>query len=88
MSQQMIGAAVKGLKPCKRYIATHDSNGTSVYAESPEQVFNAVPGVGGLARSFSVDAVPANLTDEVSISMSNRITQTTQLPRVLVFDIC
>lgn len=67
MSQQMIGAAVKGLKPCKRYIATHNSDGTSVYAESPEQVFNGVPGVGGLARSFSVDSVPANLTDEADI---------------------
>ena len=64
---QKIGTAVKGLKPCKRYIATHDSTGKSVYAESPEQVFNAVPDVGGLARSFAVGSVPANLTDNADI---------------------
>ena len=58
---QKIGAAVEGLRPCKRYIATHDSTGKSVYTESPEQVYNVVPR-GGLARSFSVASVPANLT--------------------------
>jgi hypothetical protein len=69
MSQPIhaIGTAVKGLKPCKRYIATHDKTGKSVYAESPEQVFNAAPGVGGVARSFAVDSVPANLTDDADI---------------------
>ena len=69
MSQPIhaIGTAVKGLKPCKRYIATHDSSGKSVYAESPEQVFNAAPGVGGVARSFAVGSVPANLTDDADI---------------------
>lgn len=61
------GFAVRGLKPCKRYICAHDSSGKSVYAESPEQMFNAVPGVGGLARSYAVENVPANLTDEVDI---------------------
>lgn len=68
MAQQLIGAAVPGLKPCKRYICTHDSNGRSIYAESPEQVYNAVPKVGGLARSFSVSSVPANLTNEADIN--------------------
>ena len=63
-----IGAAADGLKPCKRYIATHDSTGKSVYAESPEQVFNGRPGFGGLARSFSVDSVPANLTNDADIN--------------------
>lgn len=61
------GAAAKGLQPCKRYIATHDASGTSIYAESPEQHFNATPGFGGLARSFSVDSVPANLANEADI---------------------
>lgn len=61
------GAAVKGLAPCKRYIATHDASGKSVYTESPEQCFNASPGMGGYARSFSVDSIPANLTDEADI---------------------
>ena len=61
------GAAAKGLVPCKRYIATHDASGKSIYTESPEQCFNAVPGVGGLARSFSVDSVPAKLANEADI---------------------
>lgn len=67
MSGQIIGAAVKGLKPCKRYIATHNEKGTSIYAESPEQIFNAVPGAGGLARSFAVGSVPADLTNDADI---------------------
>lgn len=64
---QSIGSAAAGLKPCKRYIATHDSTGKSVYAESPEQVFNAVPRFGGLARSFSIDSVPAKLANDADI---------------------
>lgn len=64
---QKIGAGTDGLKPCKRYICTHDSNGKSVYAESPDQVFNVRPGVGGVARSFSVNSVPANLTDDADV---------------------
>lgn len=67
MSQETKGAAAKGLAPCKRYIATHDAAGKSIYTESPEQHFNVTPGFGGLARSFSVDSVPANLTDEADI---------------------
>ncbi|KAK3699211.1 hypothetical protein LTR37_016572 [Vermiconidia calcicola] len=65
--QKMIGAAVPGLQPCKRYIATHDSTGKSIYAESPEQVYGGVPGFGGFARSFSIDSVPANLTNDADI---------------------
>ena len=61
------GAAARGLKPCKRYIATHDKEGKSVYAESPDQVFNATPGFGGLARSFSVGSVPAKLANDADI---------------------
>ena len=64
---QSIGSAATGLKPCKRYIATHDSTGKSVYTESPDQVFNSVPDFGGLARSFSVGSVPANLADDADI---------------------
>lgn len=64
---QSIGSAAKGLRPCKRYIATHDSSGKSVYAESPEQVFNAVPDVGGMARSYAIGSLPANLKDEADI---------------------
>ena len=63
----MKGAGAAGLPANKRYIATHDASGKSVYAESPEQCFNGSPGVGGVARSFSVDSVPANLTNEADI---------------------
>ncbi|KAF7196961.1 Ascochitine biosynthesis cluster protein 2, partial [Pseudocercospora fuligena] len=64
---ESIGSAAKGLKPCKRYIATHDVNGRSVYAESPEQVFHAVQDVGGMARSYSVSSVPAILENGADI---------------------
>lgn len=62
------GSAAQGLQPCKRYIATHDSSGKSVYTDSPEQVFNVVPGFGGLARSYSVGSVPADLSNEADIT--------------------
>ena len=56
-----------GLRPCKRYITTHDRQGRSVYADSPDQIFNVVPGVGGMARSYAVGSVPAVLQDEADI---------------------
>jgi len=58
---------VKDLESCKRYIATHDANGNSVYTDSPEQHFNPIPDFGGFARSFSVGSVPANLENETDI---------------------
>lgn len=61
------GAGIQGLKPCKRYIATHDSSGKSVYAESPDQLFYSVPNFGGMARSYSFGSIPANLTDDADI---------------------
>lgn len=64
---QLVGSAVAGLKPCKRYIVTHDESGKSIYAESPEQIFNAVPNFGGCARSFSIGSVPASLTNDEDI---------------------
>jgi hypothetical protein len=65
--QQTIGSAAPGLRAVKRYIATHDKSGKSIYAESPDQVFNGVPEVGGVARSYSVSSVPANLTNDVDV---------------------
>ncbi|KAK5175129.1 uncharacterized protein LTR77_000266 [Saxophila tyrrhenica] len=67
MAQQMIGTALPGLRPCKRYIAKHDANGVSVYDDSPDQVFNGIPGGGGVARSYSVNSVPANLTNDQDV---------------------
>ncbi|KAK3670656.1 hypothetical protein LTR78_009491 [Recurvomyces mirabilis] len=60
---------VSGLPPCKRYIATHDSAGKSIYAPSPEQTYNRgnPSATLALARSFAVAAVPANLTDDADI---------------------
>ncbi|KAI5357606.1 Putative rmlC-like cupin domain superfamily, rmlC-like jelly roll protein [Septoria linicola] len=57
-----LGAAVAGLRPCKRYIATHNGDGKSVYAEAPEQVFS-----GAMARSYSINSVPAVLEDDVDV---------------------
>jgi hypothetical protein len=56
--------SVTDLPPVKRYIATHDANGKSVYLDSPAQQYFPVPGVGGLARSYSVASVPAKLADD------------------------
>ncbi|KAK5124569.1 hypothetical protein LTR85_001786 [Meristemomyces frigidus] len=64
---QKIGSAAAGLRPCKRYITTHNSDGKSVYEASPGQVFNVAPNFGGMARSYAVDPVPANLTDDSDI---------------------
>lgn len=58
---KMVGAGAAGLKHCKRYIAAHNQDGKSIYAESPEQVFNAVPNFGGMARSYAVTSVSADL---------------------------
>lgn len=64
---QKLGTAVSGLPPNKRYIATHDSAGQSTYTESPEQVFNTVRGFGGLAHSYSISSVPAELTNDADV---------------------
>ena len=68
MAQLMYGAAVPTLRPNKRYIATHDSTGKSVYAESPDQEFWGVPNVGGMARSYAVSGVPAQLKDDADLN--------------------
>lgn len=51
------------LRPCKRHVATHDDQGKSIYTTSPAQAYHAVPNVGGMARSYAVDSVPANLSN-------------------------
>ncbi|WPH00193.1 Hypothetical protein R9X50_00301600 [Acrodontium crateriforme] len=61
------GHASEGLRECKRYIATHNPSGKSIYTESPDQVFALVPGVGGMARSYSVGGIPATLAHEADI---------------------
>lgn len=50
-----------GLPLCKRYVATHDGNGKSVYADLPEITSIVVPKVGALGRSWSVPNIPAKL---------------------------
>ena len=52
----------------KRYICTHDANGKSIYVPSPDQVYIPAPGVGGLAHSFAVSSIPANLTNDADIN--------------------
>ena len=66
MAQLMTGTATS-LRPNKRYIATHDAQGRSIYAESPEQQFWGVPSVGGMARSYAVSSIPAKLGDDADL---------------------
>lgn len=61
------GAAAEGLPENKRYIATHSSDGKSVYLDSPPQRFNDAPGVGGVARSYSLASLPATIGDASDI---------------------
>ncbi|KAK5704168.1 hypothetical protein LTR97_003181 [Elasticomyces elasticus] len=55
-----------GLRPCKRYIATHDSEGKSVYADSPEQVYK-VRDAGAMSRSYAVGSIPADLENDADV---------------------
>ena len=56
--------SVTSLPPCKRYIATHDAEGKSVYVDSPPQQYVPVGGAGGLARSYSVAGIPSKLAND------------------------
>ncbi|KAK5063025.1 hypothetical protein LTR84_005101 [Exophiala bonariae] len=59
---------VEGLPPIKRHIATHDSDGKSVYvASAPAAQYIKVPGTGGAARLWSVDSVPAKLEGDADM---------------------
>lgn len=50
------------LPSCNRHIATHDSNGKSVYVSSPPpQHYHPSETLGGYARSYSVANIPAVL---------------------------
>lgn len=62
----IIGSATS-LPPNKRYIATHNGSGKSVYADSPDQQFWAVPSVGGMARSYAVPSVPVVMKDDADL---------------------
>jgi hypothetical protein len=53
--------SVTDLVPCRRYIASHDSSGKSIYLESSPQQYLGALEVGGFARSYSVASVPAKL---------------------------
>ena len=55
------------LPPNKRYIATHDADGKSVYAESPAQVYRGASTVGQMARSWSVANIPAILAGDADM---------------------
>jgi quercetin dioxygenase-like cupin family protein len=59
--------SVTTLPPVKRYIATHDADGTSVYVDSPPQRYMPVPGTGGMARSYSVSSIPAKLENNADM---------------------
>ena len=66
MAQRMTGTATT-LRPNKRYIATHDAKGRSVYVESPEQQFWGVPKFGAMARSYAISSIPAKLENDADL---------------------
>ena len=57
------------LRPNKRYIATHDANGKSIYADSPDQKYRALgdPPKNYLARSYAVPSVPVVMKDDADM---------------------
>ncbi|KAF1815074.1 hypothetical protein P152DRAFT_456108 [Eremomyces bilateralis CBS 781.70] len=55
------------LPPCRRYICSHTPDGKSVFLPSPEQIYRGRDGVGGVARSYSVETVPAKLADDQDV---------------------
>lgn len=61
------GKSGTGLRPHKRYITSHDSNGKSIYIDSPDQAYNEVEGFGWVARSFATESVPVVMEDEADV---------------------
>lgn len=57
------------LRPNKRYIATHDAKGKSVYADSPDQKYRSAgdPPANFLARSYAVSSVPVVMKDDADM---------------------
>lgn len=66
-AQETSAGLVPGLPPCKRYIATHDKNGKSVYAEAPDFRFRKQPGFGAMARSYAIPSVPVVMKDDADL---------------------
>ena len=64
--QQAPGTATT-LHHNKRYIATHDSTGKSVYTEQKDQTFNLIPGLGGICRSYAIPSVPVVMKDDADL---------------------
>jgi hypothetical protein len=52
------------LPPNKRYIATHNIQGKSIYAPSPAQLYLGA-GDAGMAHSYSVPSVPVVMENDV-----------------------
>ncbi|EXJ75061.1 uncharacterized protein A1O5_01757 [Cladophialophora psammophila CBS 110553] len=60
--------APSGLRPSKRYIATHDPvTGRSTYASAPDYVYAEFPGFGCVTRSYATSSLPARLQDDEDI---------------------
>ena len=49
------------LPPNKRYLATHNAEGKSIYAEAPAQLYHPM----GMAHSYSIPSVPVKMGDDV-----------------------
>ena len=77
--------SVTTLPPVKRYIASHDADGKSVYVDSPPQQYYPVPVIGGLARSYSISCVPAILEhdEDMKAYLSNEGSTSWTAPHIV-----
>ncbi len=53
-----------GLRECHRYIGGHDGEGKSVFKDSPNLQYRKAPGLGAIARAYTVEKIPAPLKDD------------------------
>jgi hypothetical protein len=67
MSGKEPGDSASGLRPNKRHFTGHDSNGKSIYIDSPPQKYYGLEGFGWVARSFATDSIPAVMKDDADI---------------------
>lgn len=56
-----------GLRNCVRHICSHNEQGKSIFASSPELLYSEATGAGAVARSYAVETIPAVLNDDADV---------------------
>lgn len=59
--------SVSELPTARRYITTHDAEGKSVFAETPALLYHPIGKIGGAARSWAAQSVPAQLGEDADL---------------------